>query len=441
MANKVDLAVQATLDKISGKTSTPTKKLNKVDSAVQDVLSKLGNLPVTPPTLGEKVIGVGKELVKGAVEPVLTMAARPIQLAAELLGASDEQVNEFTKTHFGDWIAPTPQNAGDVYKDVGRGIQTALTAGFGATAKSALGLASSKGITPALKLLAKEGALEGAGFGLGASMEQGNDIVSKNTLKNVALGAGIGAITPVALRGASKLLKGKGTKVASEVAEEVTTPIDTTSTTIPPSSVIPETPKVTPDADGFIPYQPPKQKELINDSVKYLNEQIKINPDLPVEEQIKFREFASQKNLKQIEVVNSHDLAYQLKVLKQEIVPTDAPIDAYIANIKMIAQKLSDNGDDSLAIELSKNRKYVKAPGSFAAQDLQAINIASKDNITDMLIDTIEKKEAKLPKNIIKNKETIINNIKKQMSDVVDKLRNDSSFRKKVREFLIDNKC
>jgi len=174
--------------------------------------------PPPPPTIIDKAKGVGISLVKGVVEPVATMVARPIQLGAQLLGASDEEVNRFTKEKFGDWIAPTPQNTQDLYKDVGRGVQTALTGGIGSTLKSAVGVAATKGVAPAIGGLAKVGALEGAGFGLGVSMEQGNDILSKETAQNVALGAGIGVVAPVAFKGLGRLMKGKAGRALEDAA-------------------------------------------------------------------------------------------------------------------------------------------------------------------------------------------------------------------------------
>jgi len=129
------------------------------------------------------------------------MLARPIQLVSQLSGASAEQVDKFTKDKFGDWIAPTPKTSGDVFKDVGRGIQTGLTAGIGGAVKA--GITGTKTIGQ----VATRTGVEGAGFGLGMSMEEGNKILSRDTAKNVVFGAGIGAAAPLALRGVSKLIK------------------------------------------------------------------------------------------------------------------------------------------------------------------------------------------------------------------------------------------
>lgn len=108
--------------------------------------------------------GVGG-FVKGLVRAPLTMLARPIQAAAELLGAKAEDVNKYD---LGGLVAPVPQNFSDVGKDVGRGVQTA-----------ALGLGPVSG---------------GALFGAGNSLEQGNDLLSTQTAFQTVLGAGAGKV-------------------------------------------------------------------------------------------------------------------------------------------------------------------------------------------------------------------------------------------------------
>jgi len=68
-----------------------------------------------------------------------------------------------------DIVAATPENMGDVKKDVGRAIQT-VALGTGAPLAG------------------------GAAFGLGSSLEQGNDLFSAQTAFNTVLGAGAGKI-------------------------------------------------------------------------------------------------------------------------------------------------------------------------------------------------------------------------------------------------------
>lgn len=225
----------------SNLTPLETLRLNKTTKASSTVtpLQKYRQENPKTPTLVSKVGNVMKELAKAVVEPVATMTARPIQLGAELLGASDESVNEFTKKYFSDWVAPTPQNAKDVYKDVGRGIQTVLTGGLGTTAKSALGLATKKGATTGLGKLSTTGAIEGAGFGLGASMEQGNDILSKDTAKSVALGTGVGAVLPVAFKGLGKVIQGAEKPIIKDTIQAVdNTKPPVTETGIKPTETV-----------------------------------------------------------------------------------------------------------------------------------------------------------------------------------------------------------
>lgn len=122
--------------------------------------AKYGGSTDTGSTLGN--------FAKGLVSAPLTMLARPFQAGAELLGASAEDVNKFSSNIpvIGGAIAPVPQNFSDVQKDIGRGAQTV-----------ALGLGPVSG---------------GALFGAGSSLEQGNDLLSTQTLYSTLLGMGLG---------------------------------------------------------------------------------------------------------------------------------------------------------------------------------------------------------------------------------------------------------
>ena len=105
--------------------------------------------------------------------PIATMLARPIQAGAAILGASSESIDKATQNIAGDWVAPVPQTAQDVLKDVGRGAQTA------ALALPLKGVAS----------VIKTGTVAGAGAGLEktGTLEGG--------LKGGAIGAGTGLVT------------------------------------------------------------------------------------------------------------------------------------------------------------------------------------------------------------------------------------------------------
>lgn len=162
--------------------------------------------PDQPSTLGKIGSAVGN-FAKGIVEPVTTIVARPFQAAAELAGVPDKTVNDISaKVPFG-LVAPTPQNYGDVKKDIGRGIQTVALGIGGETALDAAGAV----IKPTLGKLAAEGAVGGGAFGFGGSLEQGNDVFSKETLKQTGIGAATGAVlNPAISRGASYIGKALG---------------------------------------------------------------------------------------------------------------------------------------------------------------------------------------------------------------------------------------
>lgn len=129
----------------------------------------------------------GDGFIKSLVKAPLTMLARPVQAAAEIIlpGDNTEMLDKFSKEKLGGFVAPVPQNFKDVKKDVGRGVQTVA---FGMP-----GLASG-----------------GAAFGVGSSLEKGNDLLSKETATESVLSAAGskigGAILNPLFRGASKLI-------------------------------------------------------------------------------------------------------------------------------------------------------------------------------------------------------------------------------------------
>ncbi len=110
--------------------------------------------------------GVGGFL-KSIVSAPATIIARPLQAIAELAGASAEDVDKFSSKYSGGLVAPVPHNAADVKKDVGRAVET-VALGTGAPIAG------------------------GAAFGVGSSLEQGNDLFSAQTALQGVLGAGAG---------------------------------------------------------------------------------------------------------------------------------------------------------------------------------------------------------------------------------------------------------
>lgn len=161
--------------------------------------------------------------VKGLVEAPATIIARPFQAAADFgdyLGtkieadkaqsqgntaaasailAADQKREEKAQTEssFGGLVAPIPKNAADVQKDVGRAAQT-IALGTGAPIAG------------------------GALFGAGASLEQGNDLLSAQTAIDTVLGAAGGKVLdwvgkPI-LNAAGKVVGAITPKIIKDVA-------------------------------------------------------------------------------------------------------------------------------------------------------------------------------------------------------------------------------
>ncbi len=144
--------------------------------------------------------GVVGGFLKGLVSAPATLIARPFQLGAEALGASDQQVNDFTQKYGGGIVAPTPQNASDVVKDFGRGVQTvALGTGAPLATGAAFGFGSALENQGSNALTTGEGLTNTltstlVGLGLGKAL----DLVGKPLLN--AAGKVVGTITPKILQ-------------------------------------------------------------------------------------------------------------------------------------------------------------------------------------------------------------------------------------------------
>lgn len=157
-------------------TSTPTPAKRPI--SVEEFVSKKRALPVAAGGAAADVpkedTNIAAEFAKGLFSAPATIVARPLQLGAELLmpGDNTKEIDEFSSKYSGGLVAPVPQNFGDVKKDVGRGIQT-VALGTGAPIAG------------------------GAAFGVGASLEQGNDLLSLDTAFQAALGGGIGKVAHI----------------------------------------------------------------------------------------------------------------------------------------------------------------------------------------------------------------------------------------------------
>ncbi len=164
---------------------------------------------VQPSKQPEEKEGFLSSVFRGITSPVATMLARPIQLGAEILGATPEQVNEvsakvpfYGKNHALD----VPQSGKDLIKDVGRAAETISLGTPVNTLKGAIGT----------------GILAGAGSGL---EKTGNvsDAVSSG-LVGGALGLGGGAVSKLFER-IPKTLVGQAFKDMSpqEIAHTIKT--------------------------------------------------------------------------------------------------------------------------------------------------------------------------------------------------------------------------
>lgn len=212
------------------------KKSGKYD----DLLTKYKKQKRTEPT-------VGGSILRSVVRPVATMVARPIQLGATLAGVETEDIDRFSKEKLRGYVAPVPQSGKDVLKDVGRGVQTVAfglpvtkgTSLFGTklpavAPKIGAGLMSGQKLTPtALKTAdvtskAIGFGAEGAMFGAGQALEEGQSPLSGQGLKTTLTGAGFGAALPVAGAFVGRLA-GKGGKKAisgaARQADEVAAPV------------------------------------------------------------------------------------------------------------------------------------------------------------------------------------------------------------------------
>lgn len=174
--------------------------------------AKYGVAPTTQPQTApaEEGGGVGGFL-KGLVSAPATLVARPFQAVAELAGASPEAVDKFSSRYSGGLVAPVPQNASDVVKDVGRGVQT-VALGTGAPLAG------------------------GAAFGFGSALEnQGSDAITTgrgitSTLTSTLLGMGAGKALELVgkplLNATGKVIGTITPKTLQDVAAKGTTAIE-----------------------------------------------------------------------------------------------------------------------------------------------------------------------------------------------------------------------
>ncbi len=157
--------------KYGGTAVAPSPSSTPGSPDLSAIAAKYGGSSTAAPQPAQQSSSGLADFAKSVFTAPATIVARPFQAAAELAGASDTQVNDFTKKIpvVGGLVAPVPEGVADVKKDVGRAVQT-VALGTGAPIAG------------------------GALFGAGASLEQGNDLFSVQTAFNTALGAAGGKV-------------------------------------------------------------------------------------------------------------------------------------------------------------------------------------------------------------------------------------------------------
>lgn len=214
-----------------------TESTNSSSSALFNKISsiKTGKEKTTVGSVLKSVGSVAYNTAKDIVKQAATITARPFQAIAELSGATDTEVNDFTKKYFGGLVREVPQNLSDVKKDVGSALQTVALGVGGPASKLATKVGSTvlgaSKLTPTALNVAKAASTatkigtESALFGAGMSMAEGNNLLSKETVKDVALTAGtIGGLSLIG-KGIKAIKVGKATtgetKTGTQISKEI----------------------------------------------------------------------------------------------------------------------------------------------------------------------------------------------------------------------------
>jgi len=126
--------------------------------------------------------------------------------------------------------------------------------------------------------------------------------------------------------------------------------------------------------------------------------------------------FEAQINKEQVEVVAKKDIE-EIKdiAFKRRVSKDNIPAEAHLAYLKNEATRLAEEGDISLAIEMSAANA-----GRQSGQNFQALNIAAQDNIVDIIADLRIKKEQALPKRVSAKKDREINKLYNDIKDSLD---------------------
>jgi hypothetical protein len=321
-----------------------------------------------------------------------------------------------------------PETFGKDFKQAaGVGMQAGVNLagiGFTSVGKTAVGGVIKKKVADVatkdlIKGLAKEGATYGAGSSLGSSLEKNDNL--KNTLINTAKGTVAGAVLNTAIGLGAKSLLGKG-----KIKPKDETPIVSTTPDLPiktqevTPSMAPQSPiinQVDSNVAGGIKQPVIENMAKIKQDTEHLIRDAGESVDNPLV--YSTHEDWSRK-------VNSlpEDVQNSVAMGGKNPFP-EVPAEAFKS---IVAKRAEDMGDQNLIYKLSKDTS-VKTASSKSAQELNAINMSSKDS-TVRIVDRINTEIQQKLSPVMKEK------INKESIDVTKKVLNDVKNAKPRKEIV-----
>lgn len=365
------------------------------------VVDKTPAQPAPKPTIGGRILNAAEWLTAPIVKPFAEVATNAVNAVQIATGKKETQ--PFSGKYLGDvkglgkldvTQGLTPENVATFKKSVGTGAEIASTIGGGGVVKDALGNV----VKPTLKRLALEGAGLNATYGAGQSLSenQGLSDTLKNTATQGAIGGILGPVLGLAERGVSKLLSKETKNIISEEADNI---FNETQNKGEAQKNISETEVLNTPIEQQTPEFKAKVEEISNN----------IRQDTTTD-------FEHQTNQQQIAHVLSKDPSEVVSVALGKKAPEGGiPDTAYLAVAQNMADKLATEGDFSLVNKLSQSDI-----GRKAGQTLQALQIAMKNSVTGIVRDIRTSLEDKLPKSISKFADKEKQNIRENISKVID---------------------
>lgn len=206
MPNK-PLSIEEAIGKIQGTTPQATSSPQKGKPiSLEEGVQMIQNAPLPQRQERGTIAEGAANIVRDITKPVVTLAARPYQVGAELgtlareaitgqkISPQEAQARQTVNLPFYGEITPST-GVSDVVSDVGRGVQT-VGLGIG-------GGAAVKGFGGALGQAVRQGAVAGGVAGAGMELEEkGTDVrpggLLGSTLGGAAVGGAIAPIAPIA---------------------------------------------------------------------------------------------------------------------------------------------------------------------------------------------------------------------------------------------------